>query len=50
MEMLYWIQDSKLYKYCTVFTFFFGLVLGEKHPVYFFLFGIFEILAPNQHF
>ena len=26
--------------------FFFGLVLGEKPPVYFFLFGIFEILAP----
>ena len=29
---------------------FFHLVLGEKHQVYFFLFGIFEILAPNQHF
>ena len=30
--------------------FFFGLVLGEKPPVNFFLFGIFEILAPNQNF
>ena len=34
--------------HCT--HFFMGLVLGEKPPVYFFLFGIFEILAPNQHF
>ena len=34
----------------ALYSHFFGLVLGEKHPVYFFLFGIFEILAPNQHF
>ena len=34
----------------TLYSLFFGLVLGKKPPVYFFLFGIFEILAPNQHF